>query len=520
MKTVRRICALLLVIIMLLCTACGKEETPRRKKKVIVVRKPNSSQSEDISSEDDYLDDMESETEQYEDDVESETEQYEDDDSDDVFAETSSKEKRSLASKSTVVVEKVAPEYSVSQKNWDGPKEYKIIYPKGNLQLKHMALQLQNYFKTETGMSLAVLDDSATSGEKEILVGNTNRKKSKLKENEYAVTVSDGNLFFESGNFNGVVKAVKIFISLKYVSGKVNLLSGNYKFNSVMNRDSGQYKFVWGDDFDGNQLDPSHWNLTLQMDSLGQKSLVISSEKENICVEDGTLRISGTRAFDLKNKDVKYAAPYSVSTRYKMNFLYGYMELRARYPVKQGAWPSWWMTGKCDSGPAAIAYPSIDDLNNAGNILKTTFKAEVDILEYINCTPNIHKWYFEGGKHTDINVVRPCNSLSLTEEDSYVYHIFGFEWNPKEIKVYFDGELYQTIDITVSYDSEDDMNDFQNPMEMMFNNHVQPSVVPSDHSSFPFDYYIDYVRLYQKDGEGGLWVKDRNEGIGTIWSSD
>lgn len=415
--------------------------------------------------------------------------------------------------------EKNIPEYSVIQKNFDVTNKYSIIYPKDNMQLKHAALQLQDYLNTETGLTLPVLDDDAISEGKEILVGNTNRKKSSLKENEYVVTINDDNLFFESGNFNGVIKAVKIFISLKYTAGKVNLIHGRYQFDSVKNRDSGQYKFVWGDDFDGNRLDPSHWNLTLQMDNLGQKSLVISAEKENICVEDGKLRISGTRASDPENKDVQYAAPYSISTRYKMNFLYGYMELRARYPVKKGAWPSWWMTGKCDSGPAAIAYPSLDDPNNAGNILKTTFKAEVDILEYINCTPNIHKWYFEGGKHTDINLTRQANSLSLTEEDSYIYHIFGCEWNPKEIKVYFDGELYQTIDITVSYDGEADMNDFQNPMEMMFNNHVQPNVVP-ENASFPFDYYIDYVRIYQKDGEGGLWIRDRNEGIGSIWTAD
>lgn len=64
-----------------------------------------------------------------------------------------------------------------------------------------------------------------------------------------------------------------------------------------------------------------------------------------------------------------------------------------------------------------------------------------------------------------------------------------------------------------------DMADFQNPMEMMFNNHVQPGGVPTNNAAFPFDYYIDYVRLYQKDGEGGLWIRDRDKGTGTLWSN-
>lgn len=506
----KRICALLLAVLLFVCAGCGDEAPKRKKKKVVVVKKPDTVQSELTSSEDSTSSDV----------INTEPDSVEtvSDSGDDYNKLPDDYVRRELTSKTVLVGETCDIEHTVSTANWNGPAGYVIVYPKGNIQLKHMALQLQNYFEQEAGVKLTVTDDSTKAVEKELLVGDTNRQKSKLKETQYAVTLSGKKLVFESGNFNGVLKAVKWFISFDYEKGKVNLIKGVYDFESTKKRENGEYKFVWGDDFDGNSLDPSHWNLTLQMDNLGQSSLVISSEKENINVSDGTLRISGTRAFDLKNKDVKYAAPYSVSTRYKMNFLYGYMELRARYPAWSGSWPSWWMTGNCKDGPAAVAYPSPEDKNNAGNILKTSFFAEIDILEYTNAISNIHKWYFDGG-WTQINAYRPCNPLERTEEDAYVYHVFGFEWNPKEIKVYCDGKLYNTVDITTSYDNFDDMADFQNPMEMMFNNHVQPDGVPADNSTFPFDYYIDYVRLYQKDGEGGLWIRDRDKGIGSLWSN-
>lgn len=506
----KRIFALLLAVLLIACAGCGEETPKRRKKKVIVVRKPDTVQSDEVTSEEETPSDTDS---TYDD-----TDDNGNDGSNNSSGLPADYVRRELASKTAIVGETCPAEYTSSVSGWNGPAGYVIVYPKGSIQLKHMALQLQNYFEQEAGIKLTVTDDSAKAVEKELLVGDTARRKSKLKETQYAVTLSGGKLIFESGNFNGVIKAVKWFISLDYQKGKVNLIKGNYGFESTKKRENGEYKFVWGDDFDGNALDPSHWNLTLQMDSLGQSSLVISSEKENINVSDGTLRISGTRAFDLKNKDVKYAAPYSVSTRYKMNFLYGYMELRARYPAWSGSWPSWWMTGNCKDGPAAVAYPNAEDRNNAGNILKTSFFAEIDILEYTNAISNIHKWYFDG-KWTQLNAYRPCNPLERTEEDSYVYHVYGFEWDPKEIKVYCDGKLYNRVDITTTYDDMGDMADFQNPMEMMFNNHVQPGGVPMNNAAFPFDYYIDYVRLYQKDGEGGLWIRDRDKGTGTLWSN-
>lgn len=496
MNLKRRLCAILLAVVMLMCAGCGGEDTPkRRKKKVIVVRKPDVSQADDSSSADETPDDSTSGDFTYDDNDTSQPD------------EEPAREKRPLAEKETVSEDKYVPEYTVKTAGWSGPDNYRIVYPKDSVQLKNSALKLRDYFKQKAGVSLAVTDDSAKAQDKEILVGNTNRKRSSLSEKRYGVSLYGSRLFFESGNFNGVIKAVKWFVSLNYQKGKVNLIDGEYDFESVKKRDKGNFKFVWGDDFDGDTLDAANWDLTIQMDSLGYLSLAVSKDKKNISVSEGKLKLSATKYFDPRNANVKYAATYTVGSRYKMNFQYGYMELRARYPIKQGAWPSWWLVGDCGEGPAGKAFPSTNDPKNKGNIFKTNFGSEVDILEYITGTPNIHKWYFNNA-HTQLNAVRPCSPFDLTEKDSYIYHIFGFEWNHDEFKVYCDGNLYQTIDITESYDNDNDMEDFRNPMLLFFNNHVLPDSVPSDNSSFPFDYYIDYVRLYQKDNEGGLWLTD------------
>ena len=502
MKLKKRLCAFLLAAIMLMCVGCGEEDAPKRhKKKVIVVRVPDTSQEDNSSSADETPVESANDDFLYDYDYEDDYVSYEE--------ETPQREKRPLAEKEITKADEYVPEYTVKTAGWSGPANYRIIYPKGNIQLKNSALKLREYFKQAAGVTLEIADDSEKAQEKEILIGDTKRKKSSLSENRYGVSLYGSQLFFESGNFNGVMKAVKWFVSLKYQKGKVNLINGKYDFESVKKRDNGSFKFVWGDDFDGDALDSANWDLTTQMDSLGYSNLTVSKEEKNISVSEGKLKLSATKYLDPRNSNIKYAATYTVASKYKMNFQYGYMEMRARYPIKQGAWPSWWLLGGCTDGPAAKAFPSVNDPRNAGNVFKTNFDSEVDILEYITGTPNLHKWYFNKD-HTQLNTIRRCNSFELTEKDSYIYHTFGFEWNHDEMKVYCDGNAYQTIDITKSYDGDDDMQDFRNPMLVFFNNHVIPDSVPADNSTFPFDYYIDYIRLYQKNNEGGLWITEQD----------
>lgn len=478
---------------MFVCAGCGEEETASKKKKVIVVRKPTTSQVDNSSTEEENIsDDYYTDYNDYDTSVE----------------EVVERQKRELALKQTTTEEKYVPEYTVSKSNWNGPNGYVIVYPKGNIQLKLMAINLRNYFSETAGVTLNVVDDSVAAVSKEILIGDTNRLKSTLKITEYAVSLKNDKLFFESGNFNGVIKALRWFISFDYEKGKVNLLNGTYEFKSVLKLDGGDYKYVWGDDFDGNKLDSSFWDLTLQMDNYGYSELMVVNDEEHISVSEGKLKLLAGKYLDARNANIKYNATYTVASKYKVNYQYGYLELRARYPIKQGAWPSWWMSGNCGEGtPAAAAFPNVDSPKNIGNIYQTTFSAELDILEYIECIPNMHRWFFDG-THDHLGAIKKLTGYSLGVNDSYIYHTFACEWTPNEVKLYGDGILYNTLSLTESYNDIEDMIDFRNPMFMFFNNHVLPDQVPNDDSSTPFEYYIDYVRLYQKDGEGGIWFTD------------
>ena len=90
------------------------------------------------------------------------------------------------------------------------------------------------------------------------------------------------------------------------------------------------------------------------------------------------------------------------------------------------------------------------------------------------------------------------------------YHIFGFEWNDTEIIYYVDGVEYGRSNLTtikgLPYDGENWYTNsypfadiFDQFYSLRLDNMIYSSSL-SPESAMP-EFNIDYVRLYQKDGE-------------------
>lgn len=499
MNLVKRIVSVLLILLICISTVgCGGKPAKSKKKKQVVVikKKPSSDVSdtvEDNVSEDDYV---------FEDDG------FEDGFYDDYISE------RELAKKDNISKEEIKPEYTVNSVDFTVSKKYTIVYPNGNIQLLKAAEKLAKYFSKQ-GIELRIVSDTTSKKDREILLGDTNRKKSALAENKYAVSVSGKKLFFESGNFNGVVKAVSWFISLPYKKGKVNTLTGEYDFSSQVKRDDGMYEYVWGDEFDGNALDISKWELTSHMSA--ESSFKLSRDPQVINVSDGLLKLSALRWFDPDNNQIQAVAPYTIEGKEHMNFQYGYLEMRARIPFGGGAWPSLWLSGACSKEAV------VSDLFEKGDIIPANFSAEIDIVEYTSLSPNLHKWFYDDAegiegiegivnKHSSLGAVeKPVKSdLGMDLNQSYIYQIIGFEWTPEDMTVYINGEEFYSYNWkkSVQLDGLNDMSDFLNPVFIRINNHLIPKNISSDFSTLPCEYFIDYVRLYQKPNTGGLWIAE------------
>lgn len=421
---------------------------------------------------------------------------------------------RPLADKDEATNDEVKAEYTVTAEEFGSLDGYKVIYPDGNEQLRQAANKLVAYL-AENEITVELASDTESKTEKEILVGNTNRRQSTLAENKYAVSIVDDKLFFESGHFNGAIKAVLWFIAQPFEKGKVNTLAGEYEFKSQVERPDGKYEFVWADEFDGDTLDPAKWEFTSSISASG--SFKLSREPEAVNVSDGLLKLTVLRWFDPDNNQIEAIAPYTVEGKEHMNFQYGYLEMRARIPFGAGAWPSLWLSGACRED--AVVTP----LFNKGDIYPANFSAEFDIIEYTSLQPNLHKWFYDDSansvegvknKHSSLgDVMKPLPKSDLrmdAENQNKIYQTIGFEWTPVDMTVYINGQehLKYNWEESIQLDGYNDMTDFKNPAFIRLNNHLEPSNIPSDFSTLPGEFFIDYVRLYQKPNTGGIWLAE------------
>lgn len=415
--------------------------------------------------------------------------------------------------------------------DWDGPNGYVIVYPNGDNNAKEYAGLIKSYFKTACDADLSVVSDSQAVTDKEILVGKTNRSESNqsIAESDLEVSLKNKKLAIDAGHSVTLKSAVEKLLRLKPDDKKVATFKLTTDFKTTV---LDGYKYVWGDEFEGDDIDFTKWDFEERMSGSGQ--IEISWDKDVIDVADGRLKLHAINYFNELREGTRYKVPYSVVTKYKMNFKYGYAEIRARVPYYRGSWPSFWglsLLGQAGTkSTGGLAY----DANK-----KVPFGIEVDIFEIFGSpnvvTPNVHKWYrsevFNYGEtfglgelsHTDLAVKKVWDwkekdvDLSTLSNE---YHLYGFEWTDKEMSFYVDGEKYYTLDIVNSYDLYKNMDGFHMPIFLMFNNHVfaedaYNENLIEDHSLLPFCYYIDWCRVYQKPGVGELYVDDTpNEYVG------
>ena len=295
--------------------------------------------------------------------------------------------------------------------------------------------------------------------------------------------------FYKSGldanETNGI--DIRDLVSLKKKLSDLNKLDG--------------YSLVWSDDFGTTILDDSKWSLRSHMK--GRDDLEIRYDESAVSVNNGSVTLSSGRV----DEDTYYTNA-SLTTSDTMVFKYGYVEMRAKVPYGAPAFPSFWMQSALIENPEVMG--------------------EIDIFEHFCKTGDgyiqsgIHKWYKdEALTHILNNSIgsHSFGSEALAEE----WHNYGLLWTPEKLDFMVDGVAYHTISLEgnqsyTKYNADgsttqitSDMDVFHDYFYLIMNNYLNTPNGKGDDgytanadTEFPIDYEIDYVRLYQKAGEGGI----------------
>lgn len=411
--------------------------------------------------------------------------------------------------------------FDTTSVEWAGPEGYVIVVPAGNAEAKKSAVDLQDYFKASADVTLQIVTDAAAATEKEILIGKTNRSESNksLPESDLEVSLKGSKVVIDGGHDVTVDSAVLKLIRTKPVAGDLKTFKVTTDFSSTCILEG--YTYVWGDEFENEEVDNTKWSWHQHMS--GSAKAIVSCDHDVIDNGDGRLKLRGIRYFDPEMEGVQFKMPLSTTTKQHMNFVYGYCEIRARMPFFKGAWPSFWTQ-------------SNDTVSSKFGVTRTPkYFVEIDVFEVFGSpegkvVPNIHKWYNStyydyatlhnkpGVTHTvwgyngNETTHWTCDNPATINQE---YHTYGWEWTPKVMSMYVDGEVSMTYDITKSFDDSKEMIGFHDPEFVMFNNHVTTDdqsytvgLIEDNLDMLPSEYFIDYFRLYQKKGEGKVWIVD------------
>ena len=343
----------------------------------------------------------------------------------------------------------------------------------------------QEYIKSTTGYQLSLKEDTkATEAEYEISIGNTVRAmkpESSYSYEDWEIKISGKKIGILGGSTYAVQVAVTEFTkmlekgSLTDADSKTGTYSqtiAGYDLNTY-------YTLKWGDDFDGDSLDLTKWSHPT--DSREEGNMV--NDDSTVYVKDGAIVMLGG-----KRDDGTYYHCSGIQTVDKMSFNYGYLEMRAKIPDGKGVYSSFWSYG---DGPDKD-------------------RLEIDIFESLGLAKtqraNIHYWYADGS-HTSLDSGLYGEGIGKINGNDRQYVVkdgllsdqfrtIGLYWTPEEITFIYDGEVY--------YTQPSDEYHFDKYQRILagFNIGWPERIAPDENLNFPLEYHIDYVRLFQIDGQG------------------
>lgn len=223
-----------------------------------------------------------------------------------------------------------------------------------------------------------------------------------------------------------------------------------------------------------------HINSAEETDSTNQ----IPSESNFVISDDNAVLSIMKKGSGNKNIILE-----TLTTKNRMAFKYGYLEMRAKVPYGNPMWPSFWLQS-----------------NRSIENSLTEYMTEIDIFEAFGnqkAIPNIHKWI--NGRSTQANntLNGPLYKKSYTFTKDLAtlnseYHIYGFLIDETEISFFIDGEKYATVSADDVYWGEDSkgINDY---FYVLLSLGIWENSLNSETNNalLPANYCVDYVRLYQ-----------------------
>ena len=259
-----------------------------------------------------------------------------------------------------------------------------------------------------------------------------------------------------------------------------------------------QYQLVWEEQFEGTSLNTDVWNYETGVGvwNTGANAELQHYRAENVAVgPDGegnsALIITARR----ENFNAYAFTSGRIQTRGKVGVKYGKIEARIKLPVlENGLWPAFWMLGTQNGWPASGEI----DILEAGH-------AEGIANSQQDRTLNgaLH-WQHEG------NYAGYGPQWTAPEgANLYDYNTFTLIWTPSTIQMFLNDLETPYFEMNISGTDAEEFRDWPHYFVLnlavggSFPGITNPTAITAP---FPAQMFVDYIRVYQREGEGELVV--------------
>ncbi len=241
--------------------------------------------------------------------------------------------------------------------------------------------------------------------------------------------------------------------------------------------DDDPWRLVWSDEFNEEGLpDSAKWTYEEGFVRNNEAQYYTRARSENARIEDGALVIEARKE---RYEEAEYTSA-SVTTQGRASWRYGRIEVRAKLPTGRGMWPAIWMLG---TNISEVGWPEC---------------GEIDIMENVGFDPNlihanVHTAAFNHADGTN-------KGANIRVDDPHAdFHVYAVEWYDDRMDFFVDDRKYFTFTNTGGGVDE---WPFDLPHYLILNAAIggawggQQGI---DDAIFPQRFYIDYVRVYERE---------------------
>ena len=298
-----------------------------------------------------------------------------------------------------------------------------------------------------------------------------------------------------------------------------------------------EYKLVWSDEFNGEELNSAYWNTEDNARGGGNAELQYYAPK-NITIENHPVSGESCLVLNAQRENYKNRPCTSarLNTQGKVTVEYGKVEARIAFPyTADGLWPAFWMLGN----NLATDLGNNDDVDARAAQLAAEGRVvwpkcgEIDICEmghHNGIEAGTQDRYFNGACHwgESFNNGAYPNYGQFNTADYPIqgdFHLFTLEWSEDSIAMYLDKDLYPEVEpyFQLSLRGKE-VNEpghyFNHPFYLVLNLSVggffpnmpaaekYPERITADDPSFqkvtalpadgtPVKMFVDYIRVYK-----------------------